>query len=60
MEGSGTRRVEACPGEEYCSYVSVDFGDYDYSVYGINIEVGQFSLTFHQFIFYAKVIFLYF
>jgi len=38
MEGSGTRRVEACPGEEYCSYVSVDMGDYDYSVYGLNIE----------------------
>ena len=42
MEGSGTRRVKACPGEEYCSYVFVDFGNYDYGEGGIETEVGEF------------------
>merc|ERR1711915_997060 len=30
MEGAGARRVEACPGEEYCSYVTTDMGDDDF------------------------------
>ena len=45
MEGSGTRRVEACPGEEYCSYVTTDMGDYDYDNYGLDIERGKGCLN---------------
>ena len=40
MESTGTRRVQACPGEEYCSYVSSDMTDEDY---GLEIETSEFS-----------------
>ena len=42
MESSGTRRVQSCPGEEYCSYVSSDMTDEDY-YYGLEIETSEFS-----------------
>ena len=41
FNGSATRSVQSCPGEEYCSYVSSTMDDYDYGGLVIDIEAGE-------------------
>ena len=44
FNGSATRGIIACPGEEYCSYISATMDDYDYGGLVIDMAEGKFSI----------------